>query len=1055
MRLLRLQIEGFGIFGDCSLPVDGEFPPGICVIAGPNEAGKSTLLAFVRRIIYGFPDARTKENQYPALFGGRHGGRMLVSDDQSKRIWIERLAGKKGGVVTVREEGGGELPATTIAGLVGHLPAEVFGSVFAFDLAALAGLGALDQEELRDRLYSAGAGATVSPAKVAKEIEDRLGELLKPRAGKARINDTVAKLTTKRTELESIGDTQAIYERVCAELVDAEQESVRLSTAAEVKRRTLLRTDRLIEARRHFVEFRAAEDELTRVGDQPFLTSGQARYSAMKEKLEDANRDLEELEQELREGEDELAEIELDEKLLEWSDPIDSLGRDLGKFESALEDLPKREAELEEAEATLRDGLRDLGPDWTEGKLRDFDLSIPFREQIRDWKRREEQARARLSDARTWEQGTEDAVAAARAAHDAANEVIQALAEPTAREGMTERRQAVRQLRAGATDLRLAEQEVSSLEERLRDKEAERQSLAQTSGGLPVLPRWPVLLFALAGLLGAGVTASYQRALWAILPIALGLLLASAYHSLRVWVSRLQQRTVEVRDDHLARADAVARELRSKETAAGNAKTDLLASLQQPLARLGLSVIPSAVEIERIGAELDEEQRQADEWDRAQADLVATRRRLEQAEQHLGKAVDTREKAVAACKSCDQDWGAWLQEASLPISLSTDGVLEFLTRAESARSSLRRIDDLRRRVKGIRGIMDEYVGRVSMVLEGCGRSENANASAADRLVNALAAAREASGHKRNLEGQLRRLRDRRSSLTERITGLGKERDKLFAAAMAKDEGEFLEAAARAERRAGLDKQRDEAKKLLENLLGSGAALSEALQELERTSPGAMEANAVGLREDVEKLQGEAQEADHRVGELRQQARGLETDERASRVRAEVRSLAEDILDDGEQWAVLAIAQSILRRTQDKYERERRPKVIEEAEGFFGEMTGNRYRLVSPAGETRLELELGDGKRKVLEQLSRATAEQLYLSLRFGYIRELARQSQSLPVVMDDVLVNFDPQRARCAARGLARMAQSHQVLFFTCHPETVALLREVVPEALVCQLSGP
>ena len=270
--------------------------------------------------------------------------------------------------------------------------------------------------------------------------------------------------------------------------------------------------------------------------------------------------------------------------------------------------------------------------------------------------------------------------------------------------------------------------------------------------------------------------------------------------------------------------------------------------------------------------------------------------------------------------------------------------------------------------------------------------------------------------------------------------------------MVEDEEEFLSASAKAARRAETVVRCQQAQKLLETSLGSGAALQEALQQLEDTPPEVLAVQADRLRDEVTELQKQSQAATHRAGELSQAIKGLETDEEASRLRAEIKSLEEDVLDDGERWAILTVARAILRRTQDRYERERRPAVVEEAERFFGEITDNRYRLVSPAGETRLEVASTDGRRKALDELSRGTSEQLYLSLRFGCICELARQGQTLPVIMDDVLADSDPRRAEGAAKAIARLAQSHQVLLFTCHPETVALLRKVAPEAQFCSL---
>ena len=54
--------------------------------------------------------------------------------------------------------------------------------------------------------------------------------------------------------------------------------------------------------------------------------------------------------------------------------------------------------------------------------------------------------------------------------------------------------------------------------------------------------------------------------------------------------------------------------------------------------------------------------------------------------------------------------------------------------------------------------------------------------------------------------------------------------------------------------------------------------------------------------------------------------------------------------------------------------------------------------------------------------------------------------------MDDVLVDFDPGRARRTARILGDLGEGkygprQQLLFFTCHPHTAALLREIQPGA--------
>jgi hypothetical protein len=91
----------------------------------------------------------------------------------------------------------------------------------------------------------------------------------------------------------------------------------------------------------------------------------------------------------------------------------------------------------------------------------------------------------------------------------------------------------------------------------------------------------------------------------------------------------------------------------------------------------------------------------------------------------------------------------------------------------------------------------------------------------------------------------------------------------------------------------------------------------------------------------------------------------------------------------------------------------------------------------------------DGSRLDAALLSRGAAEQLYLCLRLALAAEFGRLAVSLPLVMDDVLVNFDAERARLSAQVLLDATPEHQVLLFTCHQETVDLLIDLEPSVRV------
>ena len=192
------------------------------------------------------------------------------------------------------------------------------------------------------------------------------------------------------------------------------------------------------------------------------------------------------------------------------------------------------------------------------------------------------------------------------------------------------------------------------------------------------------------------------------------------------------------------------------------------------------------------------------------------------------------------------------------------------------------------------------------------------------------------------------------------------------------------------------------------------------------------------------------EADSRLADLRDakaeltnRIEGMRTADAVARLRAQQERVLAGIRPLALQWTRLAIAKWLLLQARKKFEEEQQPKVVRDAAEFFAAMTCGQYaKIIAPVGADTIEVVTAGGERRRPEELSRGTTEQLYLALRFGYIRLRAADHERLPVVMDDVLVNFDPQRATEAALAILKLAGEHQVLFFTCHPETVARFRQ-------------
>ncbi len=255
-----------------------------------------------------------------------------------------------------------------------------------------------------------------------------------------------------------------------------------------------------------------------------------------------------------------------------------------------------------------------------------------------------------------------------------------------------------------------------------------------------------------------------------------------------------------------------------------------------------------------------------------------------------------------------------------------------------------------------------------------------------------------------------------------------------------------EAIARAQREADAARQRadaarDEQRELLERHADSAEDAHEFSSHAEVAEREASEATTAHdeIAQEYASLRGRLDNEGHdaRMAELRLDLTGLE--ERRERVL--------------ETYAVLAVAERLMARAQSFNEQARQPEVIRRASEVFEQITDGRYVRVSPPAEDgHFRVFDATSEAKDTRELSTGTAQQLYLAVRIALVEQLDDMGEGLPVLMDDVLVNFDPERRAGTAKAVAELARHRQVILFTCHPEVAALFASIEPGLTALEL---
>jgi uncharacterized protein YhaN len=194
-------------------------------------------------------------------------------------------------------------------------------------------------------------------------------------------------------------------------------------------------------------------------------------------------------------------------------------------------------------------------------------------------------------------------------------------------------------------------------------------------------------------------------------------------------------------------------------------------------------------------------------------------------------------------------------------------------------------------------------------------------------------------------------------------------------------------------------------------------------------------------------------ARHETGRVDERIAMMERSEERARALIKQEKVLARLDVAAEQWAVLTLCRALLDETRRIYETERQPEVLRQASSFFAVMTGGRYdRVFTPLDGGEIQGERADGVRLAPQLRSRGTADQLYLAMRMALVREYAQHVEPLPVIFDDIFVNFDPERTRSTMRAVRELCSTHQVLVFTCHPHLVDIVQEIVPGVKVFPL---
>ncbi|MGX4763238.1 ATP-binding protein [Holzapfeliella sp. JNUCC 72] len=231
MRIEQIKIKNFGKFSDKVF----DFTTNQTVFYGENEAGKSTLAAFVGQIMFGFPNKTTKKKQYhpspmPSLFGGE----ITFSDGKSQYVLTRYLNKKTEGDFSVFKDGQ-EVPAHTFFSQIKDINELFYQQNFVFNQDTLQNIYGVSEEELMQQIYYLGVTNSKQWLQLSREKAKDAADIYRPRGRKQPLNQEIAKyheltetLQEKNAEFKTYQLYQGQLEENQARLNELQQQSDQL-----------------------------------------------------------------------------------------------------------------------------------------------------------------------------------------------------------------------------------------------------------------------------------------------------------------------------------------------------------------------------------------------------------------------------------------------------------------------------------------------------------------------------------------------------------------------------------------------------------------------------------------------------------------------------------------------------------------------------------------------------------------------------------------------------------------------------------------------------------
>lgn len=299
MKLTQIKIIHFGKLNDVTFNLNKD----LTVFFGTNEAGKSTTVAFVKQILFGFHLRTNKspffENYQPLDHVSPMGG-SLTFEDKDGTFVLSRLYAKgdtKKGVLTVILNDQ-EVPESVFFDRIQNIDGSFYTDSFIFNQDMLREVNGLSQAELMEQIYFLGASQSHKLLDLRDEFSNNAQKLFKKSGRKPVVNQLINQIQEQKEVLaqtdNEFKDYRELEEKLAQERNNLKEVQEELAKLNEQGQKISL----LMQKLTNFKQYQELKQELKPIS---FSKEDYEKAQAIQSKIADLTVDVNNLDKQLQE----------------------------------------------------------------------------------------------------------------------------------------------------------------------------------------------------------------------------------------------------------------------------------------------------------------------------------------------------------------------------------------------------------------------------------------------------------------------------------------------------------------------------------------------------------------------------------------------------------------------------------------------------------------------------------------------------------------------------------------------------------------------------------